>query len=76
MIKHTAIVLTVLVATGCSSAMLPKKYTVTHNHWTEYKQVHSIGTNIRAGQSLDDLKNRTSVGKNIIVTKFYKKIYK
>ena len=56
MIKHTAIVLTVLVATGCSSAMLPKKYTVTHNHWTEYKQVHSIGTNIRAGQSLDDLK--------------------
>ena len=27
-------------------------------------------------KSLGDLKNRTSVGKNIIVTKFYKKIYK
>ena len=27
-------------------------------------------------KSLDDLKNRSSVGKNIIVTKFYKKIYK
>ena len=27
-------------------------------------------------KSLDDLKNRSSMGKNIIVTKFYKKIYK
>ncbi len=27
-------------------------------------------------KSLDDLNNRSSVGKNIIVTKFYKKIYK
>ncbi len=27
-------------------------------------------------KNLIDLKNRTSVGKNIVITKFYKKIYK
>ena len=53
--KSTAIALTVLLTTGCSS-MLPTKYTVTHKNWTEYSQVHDIGSSIRAGQSLDELK--------------------
>jgi len=55
MTKSIALALAVFLTAGCSS-MLPKKYTVTHNQWTHYDQVLYIGTNIRAGQSLDDLK--------------------
>lgn len=55
MTKCIAIALAVLVTTGCTG-MLPKRYTVTHNQWTDYDQVMYIGNSIRAGQSLDDLK--------------------
>ena len=41
--------------TGCTG-MLPKRSTITHNQWTDYDQVLYIGKNIRAGQSLDELK--------------------
>ena len=44
-----------LLSTGCGS-LLPKKYTVTHKQWTDYDQVLYIGTNIRAGQTLEELK--------------------
>ena len=57
MTKCIAIALAVLVTTGCTG-MLPKRYTVTHNQWTDYDQVMYIGNSIRAGQSLDDLKTR------------------
>ena len=55
MIKSVAIALVVLLTTGCVG-MLPKRSTVTHNQWTDYDQVLYIGNNIRAGQSLDELK--------------------
>jgi len=55
MTKFIAIALVAFVVSGCSG-MLPKRYTITHNQWTDYNQVLSIGNNIRAGQSLDELK--------------------
>ena len=55
MTKSIAIVAIAVMTTGCSS-MLPKRTTVTHNQWSQYSQVSNIGTSIRAGQSLDDLK--------------------
>ena len=55
MTKFIAIVLATFVITGCSG-MLPKRYTITHNKWSQYDQVLNIGNNIRAGQSLDELK--------------------
>lgn len=44
-----------LLSTGCSS-LLPERYTVTHNQWTDYDQVLYLGKNIEAGQTLDQLK--------------------
>ena len=55
MIKSITLALVLIVTAGCNG-MLPKKYTVTHNHWTKYSQVRTIGDSIRAGQSLDELK--------------------
>ena len=55
MTKFIAIALLAFVVSGCNG-MLPKRYTVTHNQWTDYDQVMYIGNSIRAGQSLDDLK--------------------
>ena len=55
MTKSLAIVACAIVTTGCVG-LLPKKTTVTHNQWSQYSQVSSIGDNIRAGQSLNDLK--------------------
>lgn len=53
--KITSLALIVLLMTGCTG-MLPKRSTITHNQWTDYDQVLYIGKNIRAGQSLDELK--------------------
>ena len=53
--KSYTLLVGALILTGCQG-MLPKKYTVTHPQWTNYEQVLSIGTNIRAGQTLEELK--------------------
>ena len=47
----------ILLSTGCKG-LLPKRTTVTHNHWAEYTQVEDIGKSIRAGQTLDQLRAR------------------
>lgn len=54
-IKMLALTSLLLVAVGCSG-LLPKKYTVTHNQWTEYEQISVIGNHIHAGQNINDLK--------------------
>lgn len=43
------------IFTGCGS-MLPTKHTTTHAQWSNYSDLNSVISNIRAGQTLDDIK--------------------